>query len=134
VFTTVYPGWYRGRATHMHVKVHIGASLASINGAIHVKGGHVSHTGQFFFDDTLTDIVAKIYPYTTQTIQRTRNNEDMIYSESNGATMLIPIKFLTNTMVDGMIGEITVGVDPTSIPAPAGGGGPPPPGPPPTNP
>ena len=54
--------------------------------------------------------------------------------------MLIPIKFLTNTIVGGMTGEITVGVDPTSTPTPAGGGGgprppgPPPSGPPPTNP
>src|SRR6476646_6995149 len=32
VFTTVYPGWYRGRAVHIHVKVHV--------------GGDVVHTGQ----------------------------------------------------------------------------------------
>jgi hypothetical protein len=133
VFTTVYPGWYRGRATHMHVKVHIGASLASINGAIHVKGGHVSHTGQFFFDDSLTDAVATIHPYTTQTIQRTRNEEDMIYRESGGTTMIIPITFLTDQFTGGMGGEITVGVDPTATPGPTGGGGggPRPPGPPP---
>ena len=36
-FTTVYPGWYSGRAVHIHVKVHI--------------GGKVVHTGQFFFND-----------------------------------------------------------------------------------
>lgn len=27
-FYTVYPGWYSGRATHIHVKVHIGGSAA----------------------------------------------------------------------------------------------------------
>ncbi len=132
IFNTVYPGWYSGRATHMHVKVHIDASLVSIGGIVHVKGGHVSHTGQFFFDDTMTDAVANYSPYSTHNIQRTRNNEDIIYLESNGATMIIPITFPANTFTGGMAGAITVGVDPTAIPTPVGGGGRPPPGPPPT--
>ncbi|CAF1349450.1 unnamed protein product [Adineta steineri] len=133
IFNTIYPGWYRGRATHMHVKVHIDASLSIMDGgAIYTKGGHVSHTGQFFFDDSLTDAVATVYPYTTQTIQRTLNDEDFIYRESNGATMLVPIRFLTDEFTGGMAGEITVGIDPTATPQPAGGGGGPrPPGPPP---
>src|SRR5204863_9065059 len=41
---TVYPGWYRGRTVHIHVKVHV--------------GGNVLHTGQLFFSDSLT---AKVY-------------------------------------------------------------------------
>jgi hypothetical protein len=122
----------------MHVKVHIEASLVSIGGAIHVTGGHVSHTGQFYFDDSLTDAVATVYPYSTQTFQRTRNNQDMIYSESNGATTIIPVTILTSEFTGGMAGDITVGVDPTASPAPAGGGpppfGPPPFGPPPFGP
>jgi len=27
VFATIYPGWYRGRAVHIHIKVHIGGSV-----------------------------------------------------------------------------------------------------------
>lgn len=132
VFNTIYPGWYPGRATHIHVKVHIGASLVSIGGIVHVTGGHVSHTGQFFFDDTMTDAVATFYPYSTHNIQRTRNKEDMIYLQSNGATMVIPITFPGNTFTGGMAGEMTVGVDPTVTQIEMGGGGPPPFGPPPT--
>src|SRR4051794_29166463 len=33
VFDTIYPGWYHGRAVHIHVKVHV--------------AGNVVHTGQF---------------------------------------------------------------------------------------
>src|SRR5439155_15827049 len=40
-FDTVYPGWYQGRAVHIHIKVHV--------------SGNVVHTGQLFFPDTLTD-------------------------------------------------------------------------------
>ena len=43
VFDTIYPGWYPGRAVHIHVKVHV--------------GGSVVHTGQLFFSDDLTDAV-----------------------------------------------------------------------------
>ena len=108
----------------MHVKVHIDAGLVSIGGIVHVTGGHISHTGQFFFDDTMTDAVATMYPYSTVTTQRVRNNEDFIYAQSSGSTMIIPITFPSNTFAGGMAGEITVGLDPSATPAPVGGPGP----------
>jgi hypothetical protein len=45
-FRTIYPGWYQGRATHIHLKAHV--------------DGHVSHTGQLFFRDATTDKVARL--------------------------------------------------------------------------
>ncbi len=42
-FDTVYPGWYPGRAVHVHVKVHV--------------GGDVVHTGQFFFPAAVSNAV-----------------------------------------------------------------------------
>jgi hypothetical protein len=125
-FATVYPGWYRGRATHIHVRVHIGSSLTNMGGVIYAQGGHVSHTGQVFFDDTLTDKIATNSPYSTSTIRRVRNNEDGIYVDSNGGTMTVPIQSVQNDLTKGVTGGITVGVDPTATPAPAGFGGRPP--------
>ena len=52
LFTTVYPGWYQGRAVHIHVKVHV--------------GGSVVHTGQLFFPDAITDRVYKRRPYSSR--------------------------------------------------------------------
>ena len=49
LFTTVYPGWYQGRAVHIHVKVHV--------------GGNVVHTGQFFFPDAITRQAYLARPY-----------------------------------------------------------------------
>lgn len=131
-FKTVYPGWYRGRATHMHIKVHIGAGLKSVGGVIHSTGGHVSHTGQLYFEDGLTDAVATFQPYSSQTIRRTRNEEDGIFGQGNGASMIIPIRILSDEFTGGMAGEIAVGVDPLATPSPVGpgnGGGPRPPPP-----
>lgn len=121
-FKTIYPGWYRGRATHIHIKVHVGISLTSIGGAIYTQGGHVSHTGQLYFDDSLSDAVGTIYPYSMQTIRRTRNEEDGIFASSNGASMLVPIRFLSDEFTGGMAGEIIVGIDPSATPAPVGPG------------
>ena len=41
IFDTVYPSWYLKRATHMHVIVHVSASLINMGSAIYTKGDHV---------------------------------------------------------------------------------------------
>jgi protocatechuate 3,4-dioxygenase beta subunit len=115
-FDTIYPGWYRGRATHVHIKVHVGASLTNIGGAIYTRGGHVSHTGQLYFDDTITDQIATLSPYSSHSIRRIRNDEDGIFRQTRGSTTIIPTQYLTNDGIRGpMRGEITVGIDPTAL-------------------
>ena len=65
VFTTIYPGWYQGRAVHIHIKVHV--------------GGSVVHTGQLFFPDALTRTVYKRGPYAARGNPDTPNARDSIY-------------------------------------------------------
>jgi protocatechuate 3,4-dioxygenase beta subunit len=74
VFQTVYPGWYQGRAVHIHVKVHL--------------GGNVVHTGQLFFPDTLTDRVYKAAPYSARGARDTRNANDSIFVNGGKRSML----------------------------------------------
>jgi protocatechuate 3,4-dioxygenase beta subunit len=90
-FTTVYPGWYTGRAVHIHVKVHI--------------GGNVVHTGQFFFNDALTDAVYKRAPYNTRGARDVRDSTDSIYRNGGSKSLLSVEKNGT-----GYIGAITMGV------------------------
>jgi protocatechuate 3,4-dioxygenase beta subunit len=40
-FRTLFPGWYVGRAIHIHAKVHLGGKAKGGKYA----GGHVVHTG-----------------------------------------------------------------------------------------
>jgi hypothetical protein len=98
--------------------VHIGAALTPFNGAIYAKGGHVSHTGQFYFDDHLTDKVATVFPYSTHNIRRILNTEDGIYNKEDGASLIVPIQFLTNELKGGMKTEITLAIDSTDTPLP----------------
>ena len=90
-FTTVYPGWYNGRAVHIHVKVHV--------------GGSVVHTGQFFFDDALTDVVYKQAPYSSRGARDVRDSNDSIY-RNGGSKSLLGVTKSGN----GYIGRITMGV------------------------
>jgi protocatechuate 3,4-dioxygenase beta subunit len=112
-FASVYPGWYTGRALHIHTKVHIGGTIT--NNAY--EGGHISHTGQFFFDESITDQVAKVEPYASRTTQRTRIEEDTIYPTTNTSGALLKLTLLEEGKVEaGYLGEVTVGIDPDTTP------------------
>jgi protocatechuate 3,4-dioxygenase beta subunit len=90
-FMSVYPGWYQGRAVHIHVKVHL--------------GGTVVHTGQFFFNDALTDVVYKQSPYDTRASRDTRNTADSIYRNGGSRSILKVTK-----LASGYRAGITMGV------------------------
>lgn len=75
-FTTVYPGWYQGRATHIHVEVvRNGASVKvtqiafpeSVNSAVYASGVYAargsnptSNTGDGIFADSLSSELATV--------------------------------------------------------------------------
>ena len=91
-FRTVYPGWYQGRAVHIHVKVHV--------------GGNVVHTGQLFFSDSLTDAVYRRAPYSSRPNRTTRNAGDMIYRDG-GSRSLLKVK---RNSAGVYVATITMGV------------------------
>ncbi|MBI3169812.1 MAG: twin-arginine translocation pathway signal protein [Chloroflexi bacterium] len=71
-FVTIYPGWYPGRAVHIHFKIRM-------NG--------YDFTSQLFFDDAFTDQVYSQNPYAGQGERNTRNDQDNIYN--NGGNQLL---------------------------------------------
>lgn len=107
-FSTVYPGWYNGRAIHIHTKVHL--------------GGHVSHTGQLFFPPEITEDVAKLEPYKKRLgVERTTEAEDHVYNEQHGSlTMLSVARIEKRSNANGFVGTVTLGVDPEATPEPVG--------------
>jgi protocatechuate 3,4-dioxygenase beta subunit len=122
VFDTIYPGWYQGRATHVHLKVHVGGGATAGT----YSGGHVAHTGQLFFPETLNDQVYRLSPYRSHTGTRTRNAQDSIYAGAGGASALVRATRVDRSQpAAGLVGAIILGVDPSATPAPVGGGGPP---------
>jgi protocatechuate 3,4-dioxygenase beta subunit len=105
--TTIYPGWYRGRCVHIHVKVHTGVTLTS-DGSF--TGGSTLHTGQLFFDETITAAVAKVSPYTSNTVTRTTLAQDGVYDDKGASSGLLTLTALGSTTSAGYTGTLTLGV------------------------
>jgi protocatechuate 3,4-dioxygenase beta subunit len=107
-FRTIYPGWYEGRATHIHVKAHVGGRAGTT-----YSGGTVSHTGQLFFPDTITDQVAKRSPYSARTITRQRNATDRVYTGQHGSGSVLTLtRRRSSTIANGFAARITLGINP----------------------
>ena len=80
-FQTVYPGWYSGRAPHIHFKVRSSASSTSA----------YEFTSQLFFDDDLSrDVYTSVAPYNARGEQNTTNGRDGIYAQG-GSQMLLDV-------------------------------------------
>jgi protocatechuate 3,4-dioxygenase beta subunit len=67
-FTTIYPGWYRGRTVHIHAKVHLDASTVL--------------TTQLFFDDDVTAAVYERDPYSAYPGRDQLNDTDGLFEEA----------------------------------------------------
>jgi len=79
-FTTVYPGWYSGRAVHIHFKIRNGPGAA--------RG--FEFTSQLFFDEAVTDAVHAQAPYNSKGRRNTPNASDGIY-QGGGSQLLLPL-------------------------------------------
>ncbi|GAV43306.1 intradiol ring-cleavage dioxygenase [Streptomyces acidiscabies] len=106
--TTVYPGWYRGRCIHIHVKVHTNVTLTP-DGSF--TGGQELHTGQLFFDETVTARVGALAPYNTNTVPRTTLAQDSIYDDGGAASGLLTLAALGSSPAAGYSGALTLGVE-----------------------
>eukprot|EP00891_Asterochloris_glomerata_P004892 jgi/Astpho2/4892/Aster-x1264 len=79
VFQTIVPGWYPGRAVHIHVKIHVPYNT-STNTTEEYQDSHVVHTGQFFMPEPVLSAVEVMEPYVQHNgTARVRNAHDMDY-------------------------------------------------------
>ncbi len=76
-FITVYPGWYSGRAVHIHFKIRTDPESDS---------GY-EFTSQFFFPEEVTDVVHTEEPYNAKGYRDVLNANDRIYQ--NGGDQLL---------------------------------------------
>lgn len=105
-FTTIYPGWYEGRAIHIHLKVHTDGHVGTT-----YEGGHVAHVGQVYFDDDRSDTLMKLGAYAAHVGSRTRNEQDSLFAEG-GAGQIVAIRpVAAGDPEAGFEGTITVAVE-----------------------
>ncbi|WP_089247877.1 protocatechuate dioxygenase [Rhodococcoides kyotonense] len=89
-FTTVFPGWYVSRTTHIHLKVHIDKKTVL--------------TSQLFFDDATKAEIYATSPYSDHAgwESNTQNSDDNIYDD----TGLVVVQ----KSGDGYIGAVNLGI------------------------
>ncbi|MCX5091590.1 intradiol ring-cleavage dioxygenase [Streptomyces sp. NBC_00365] len=107
-FKTVFPGWYQGRAVHIHTKVHVDGTWTDAG----YEGGHTCHTGQFFFDEKSVLASAEVAPYSTNTSTRTTLTEDTIYPQNGHTGGLLYLRYDKRHIAKGVHAHLTMGVAP----------------------
>lgn len=113
-FDTIYPGWYRGRTVHIHMKVRI---AGEIDAQETYEGGTTAHTGQLFFEDAVSDAIFVTDAYANRPEdERIENDDDNILGDHGDD----PEFLVAMTQIDpddlsaGYEGTVTVGVDPAA--------------------
>jgi protocatechuate 3,4-dioxygenase beta subunit len=79
-FTTIFPGWYSGRAVHIHFKVRV------FNGS----SATFHFTSQLFFDPALANRIYGTSAYSSRGTPNVANAGDMIYG-SDGSKLLVEL-------------------------------------------
>lgn len=93
-FITSYPGWYPGRATHVHFKVRI-------NSTIYV-------TSQWAFLDSVNNTVHQTPLYAGRGINPTTNSEDGIFGSATPLHQIMDC--VPNEETGGYDGTFTIGI------------------------
>ena len=72
-FTSIFPGWYSGRATHVHVEVKVNNAVVKVT--------------QFAFPESVNDAVYATGVYASRGPNRTANASDMVFADSLSSEM-----------------------------------------------
>ena len=97
-FDTIFPGWYRGRTPHIHMKVFV--------------SGDEVHTGQVFFREAAQHKVYSQGRYAARGHADTGNGADGIYREA-GSRALLALRRKGDRISAGYTGSLVVGVNPS---------------------
>lgn len=77
VFTTIYPGWYQGRATHIHLEVTIGGVSRKVT--------------QITFPESINDTVHRSGAYASRGTNSLSNARDGIFADSLASEIVTPV-------------------------------------------
>ena len=94
-FLTIYPGWYSGRAVHIHFKIRTDPEAAS----------GLEFTSQLFFDDEVSRTVFMQPPYVEKGPHDTPNADDGIFRDG-GELLLLALQ----PTPEGFAADVPIGV------------------------
>jgi len=82
-FITIFPGWYQGRATHIHLRVRSSYDNSST--------GETNTTQLCFPQDTINTVNTSIAPYSSHGTNSTTNANDHVYTPETAGTTLLTL-------------------------------------------
>jgi protocatechuate 3,4-dioxygenase beta subunit len=94
-FSTIYPGWYEGRAVHIHFKIR-----SALDG-----GRAQEFTSQLYFDESVNDRIFSQAPYNSKRGRRVMNDNDSLFRRGGKELLLTPTK---NTQ--GYVAKFDIGL------------------------
>ncbi len=98
-FQTIYPGWYPGRAVHIHLRVRVEGDLA--------------RTGQLYFEDDYTDDVFAAGVYAEFGPPSTTNADDAIAGDPAAVGSMLATAPGATLLGSGTVALCNVGLPPT---------------------
>jgi protocatechuate 3,4-dioxygenase beta subunit len=81
-FQTIYPGWYEGRAVHIHFKIRTSAGAGRVQ----------EFTSQIYFDEAVNEEVFTQPPYAAKSGRRVANDADFLFRRGGKELLLRPVK------------------------------------------
>ncbi|WP_347908564.1 intradiol ring-cleavage dioxygenase [Pseudomonas grandcourensis] len=105
-FTSIYPGFYAGRALHIHVAVRITA------GNNYLQERHVAWVGQLYLPEVASRSVLGSRAYSGRTVPALTNDQDFFYTTMDGEESTLSVHTLgRDSAEDGYFGQMTIGID-----------------------
>jgi protocatechuate 3,4-dioxygenase beta subunit len=93
-FDTVYPGWYRGRSVHIHLRVRTDDTLVL--------------TSQIYFDDTYTQRISTEPPYAEFGPPDTTNDTDFLAGDPAAEGTLLTLSDVATPRGPGTLGRLNL--------------------------
>jgi protocatechuate 3,4-dioxygenase beta subunit len=91
-FTTIYPGWYNGRATHIHVEVYVNAQRVKVT--------------QIAFPENISAQVYSQGAYASKGQNTTTNARDGVFSDGVDDDLAT----VTGSAGSGLAASLTIGI------------------------
>lgn len=100
-FVTLFPGFYAGRAIHVHVAVHLADER------------QVAFVGQLYFPPLISQLIHGFPDYAGRQIPRLENHQDALYLQTlaRSPNLTVAVTSLAEP-ADRLLGFIEMGIDP----------------------
>lgn len=110
-FSTIFPGHYTGRASHIHVMLHPNAQPYPNGTIIDTTAAYV---GQMYLNQSLISSVERRPPYTRNLNSLTPNSEDHFLQQDlrQGGNPVLQHQLLGSRLEDGILAWLSYGVNP----------------------